>query len=307
MEICMEYYFHLYNNDDFEKKSSIKLNSFKPHLFVKPLDFKGNNNENESILDEYTFETCDLQIIALKKEKSSDKGVNCFYCNKKIDEINEKDISQLLRGSNTWCRKDGENCFIGDGGKTLFVFDANKFGVISNEGFGKIYFHWALRLRALAEAYNIKADEFIAETKEAYKSGNVDKMCNIRDEIYEFDLMHYFENPISENSFLCIKIWEYFVKFLRVKEKHNEMKTQISELVNIIEVREKQKQAKIEAKEKEEQAQKDKERDRSLQIKIAIFGVVMAIITLFSEEIKPPIKTCFNQVKDYLFIKFSNK
>lgn len=245
-------------------------------IFIKNIDFYFDKNSNT-----YTI----FNNLCIKEtEKVNNKKVS-FYLKENIENLTEKaqevlhkEISKLLRGSDTWRRKDGENCFVSDDGKTLFVFDANRFGVIGNNLRSPLYFKIALQIYALAMAYNIKTDEFINKMEKAYKRNILKEMCEVRDEIYEFNFLYYFENPISLNSFFYVRIWEYFVKFLRVKEKHNEMKTQISELVNIIEMRKKEEQAKIEAKEKEEQAQKDKERE----IKFTRIGIAIALISLLA-------------------------
>lgn len=304
----------IYCLEKYGKSSNEILTKFEPSLFLKSIDFIGKEPSTNDDRKEYIYKTCDLQIKFVKKIEENNEIIRkniCFYYEKNIKDLNEeqeeelrKEISQLLRGSNTWYKKDGENknYFISDDGNTIFVFSASNFGVIGNFymykdkeriNISKEYFQNALRLRALAEAYNTKADDFIETMANSFSRDNLTKMCKVRDEIYEFDFVHYFENPISLNSFFYVRIWEYFVKFLRVKEKHNEMKIQISELVNIIEVREKQKQ--------EESNKKQADKLGTINTRIGWIAILIAIITLFADEIKPHIKTYFNQAKNYLF------
>ncbi|MBE0492680.1 MAG: hypothetical protein IBX44_10605 [Sulfurospirillum sp.] len=142
-------------------------------------------------------------------------------------------ISQTLRNSNT-LQISEKNSY--DNSDINVVLSENGFVLCSKLNLSaEDKFERVLLLFLLALAYNLKAEKLLQEVSKSYKNNSYDNMIKLRDEIYAFDLNCFFHNPVIQNKHQVYTIWNLIAKNYDVQVKHNEIKSQVSDLTNIIE------------------------------------------------------------------------
>lgn len=171
----------------------------------------------------------EIRIPDFNKLDDSQAYYGHYFDNLQADE----NISQSLRKSNT-LKISNINCY--DNSDIKVVFAESGFVVCSKLNFraeGK--FERVLLLFLLALAYNLKAEKLLQDVSKSYKNNSYEDMIKLRDEIYAFDLNCFFHNPVIQNKHQVYTIWNLIAQNYDVQVKHNEIKSQVSDLTNIIE------------------------------------------------------------------------
>ncbi|WP_029935160.1 hypothetical protein [Thiomicrospira pelophila] len=139
-------------------------------------------------------------------------------------------ISQSLRGSST-----------------LAVCEANTFesttvkAVFAEKGawiwpkFGKpdVFVRYQL-LYLLARSYNLYAEMQLQKVAQAYDSKDLEKMIDYREAILAFDLKNYYSNPVLIDRHELRQAWPILSKLFELPQVHDEMKTQVQDLSDLI-------------------------------------------------------------------------
>lgn len=155
------------------------------------------------------------------------------YISKGDKDITEEDISINLRGSRT-LKATPTNSY--DNPDIKVIFSENGFAFIEKFGDQTIKFERIYISFLLAHSYNLYSEELILDVSKAYSNSNHKKMFELRKEIYIFDLNCFFFNPVSYKNQQQHTIWSSLSAIYSVEENHKEMKTQIKDLVNLIEI-----------------------------------------------------------------------
>lgn len=174
-------------------------------------------------------------------------------------DISDEDISINLRGSKTLKIKDS-NCYDNTDIKT--VFSENGFAFIEKFGDQSIKFERIYISFLLAHAYNLYSEKLMLEVSKSYTNNNLRKMLELRKEIYIFDLNCFFSNPVNYKYQQQHTIWSYLSRIYSVEQNHKEMKSQIKDLVNLIEIDIKDKEINERLKEKEKREKEKEEEDK---------------------------------------------
>lgn len=177
-------------------------------------------------------------------------------------DITDSDISKELRNSKT-LTIDDSNSYNTDHLKIVyaergFAFIAKKFKEQADM-FEKNYI-----LYLLAHAYNLYSEKLMKEISDYYEKGNDDEILKVRKEIYIFDLNCFFVNPVYNKNHQIHNLWTYLEKIYKVEQNHNQMKYQVKDLVNLIEM-----------------DLKDNENKRASR-RTAILGIIGLMITTLS-------------------------
>lgn len=200
--------------------------------------YENKNNSSKKI---YSLLGFSFQVI--KAENASNTEINNPIKQKNSEtyraylfdkELTDNEISQILRGSKTLA-VDSTNSY--DNTDIKAVFAEGGF-VVNNKLFNisaDDKFHRFLLLFLLALAYNQQAEKFLQEVSYAHKKKKYRKMVNARNNIYNFDLNYYFFNPVRQKLQQTYKIWEIISRVYNVKPLHDEIKSQVVDLANIIE------------------------------------------------------------------------
>lgn len=219
----------------------------------------------------------EVDSIELKSYDIYEEGFS-YYCYFKAMVDDNNGISKILRSSET-LNIDGSNSYISHDLK--FVISEKGFYLSScflenkedKNAFGRF-----LLLYLLALSYNRKAEEFLQKVSSAYKNDNFDEMVKIRDEIYYFDLNYYFYNPVYQYRHQAYSIWNLISKNYEVKIKHDEIKSQIIEFTNVIEIKNREIE---QQKEKIAKENEDKKSDKRNLILTSI-GLLIAFFTFLT-------------------------
>lgn len=179
--------------------------------------------------------------------------------------LDDETVSQALRNSSTLKISD-QNAYDNTDIKVVFsesgfVF-CNKLSYDAKEKFERVEL-----LFILALAYNAKVVRLMQEVATAHKSKSYTKMIELRDAIYSFDLNCFFYNPVKQNKHQVYTLWEIVSSVYDVKIKHDEIKSQITDLTGVIEV-----------KQKEERDNKAQKIERTL----TLVGIAIGIASLVS-------------------------
>lgn len=239
----------------------------------------------------FLFESLNKEIKYYKEENSSKEYINFFdkiffeiesfnskpkkfdffafqvFKNADSDDrmISDLEISRIFRGSNTFIINQNNSY---DSNHLKVVFAENGFCFVAKkyeeqqDMFEKNYI-----LYLLAQAYNLYTQKLITETSACYKSRNIERMLELRKEIYIFDLNCFFSNPVDYKKQQLHSLWNCLEKIYLVQENHKEMKSQIKDLVNLIELdnkEEEKRKYREEIKEREIKRSEEKERHRQL-------------------------------------------
>ncbi|WP_122894119.1 hypothetical protein [Arcobacter peruensis] len=234
-------------------------------------------------------------FFEIKELESKSKKADFFAYHISGDkkDISNMEISKLLRNSDT-LKINESNCY--DNKDIKVVFSENGFVFIAKfdeqiDKFERIYI-----LYLLAQAYNLYTEKLMMDVSSSYKNENFNKMLTLRKEIYSFDLSCFFSNPVNYKKQQMHTIWSFLHDIYSVEENHKEMKSQVEDLVNLIEIdiREKEKEERIKEKEKEERLYRQRKEERveenEKQNKKAFkrtmlltgFGVLIAMFSLGS-------------------------
>ena len=218
-------------------------NGIKDNIYFYTLD---NSKQIYCFFDIYFLIINDSLDISFDKNKNKEnkdklynkyqKGTDFEKCEEYVAYyINEKDgdeiASMAIRNSKT-LRPNKKNSYDNDDIKA--IFDARAFAVLYKFKQDKSKFLRLLRLFILGIAYNKKMLEFLDSVYVAHKNQDINKMITIRDNFLAYDLAIYFTYPVKPESHQTYEIWQRISDMLVIKNTHNEIKSQISDLVQVI-------------------------------------------------------------------------
>jgi hypothetical protein len=219
---------------------------------------KSTNKEYINYFDKVYFEV----EVGDKKFNKCDFFA-CYIPSEKKDITNEN-ISNELRGTKT-LNIDDINCY--DNTDIKVVFSENGFAFISKFDEQKDKFERIYILYLLAHTYNSYTEKTIVDVSNSYNSKELQKMLDLRKEIYIFDLNYFFANPVNYKKQQLHTIWTYLNSIYKIEKNREEMKSQVKDLVELIE---------IELKEIAE------EKNKSKTFWLAIFGLLITMFSLVS-------------------------
>lgn len=259
----------IYKIDIFDKKSvPLDTNNFTEikHKFLYDSlykDIKYSKSENSI---QYLF--FDTVLIKIDLEKTSnndqDKMFNSYYGYYQDSILSDQEISKLLRNSSTLVINE-KNSYEDKNMKIVFaekgfVFCSKRDDRNLSETFERVLF-----LFVLAGAYNAYSDISISNVSESFRNKDFDKMIKTRDDIYSFDVRCFFHNPIKMNRHQTFDLWNMISSNYYIKPKYDEMKSQISDLANIIEIK---------------QQKTQEEKNKKFERLVAIIGIILAATSL---------------------------
>lgn len=182
-----------------------------------------------------------------------DSYVYCCYTNKNIN-TDDDSISQLLRGSSS-LKITEHNSYSFDFMKVVFA--ERGFVLLSSM---EEMFERCVLMFIVSLAYNYYNSALLSQMSELDQRRDLKEMINVRDKYFYYNLLVYFTNPIKYQRYALFAIWEKMSNFYHVDKVHNEVKSQLNDLVGII-------QNKIETR---------------FQRFISVLGVIVAIISVFA-------------------------
>ena len=218
-----------------KKKLNDKLEINKNHKFLNELIqekityFKDGSTNKEYInyFDKVYFE---IEISDRKSTKCD--FFACYIPSEKKDIVNEE-ISNELRGTKT-LNIDETNCY--DNSDIKVVFSENGFAFISKFEEQKDKFERIYVLYLLAHTYNVYTKKTIIDVSNSYNSKELGKMIEVRKEISIFDLNYFFSNPVDYKKQQLYTLWAYLNSIYKVEKNREEMKNQVKDLVDLIEI-----------------------------------------------------------------------
>lgn len=197
----------------------------------------------------------------IKNYKTSKKcNTSPYKAYYSTENLSDEEISQKLRGSKT-LKISEQNTYHNDNDIKVVVCEKGFIWCNQHTAFEEKKlerFEMTLKLFLIAIAYNQKSTEILDSVSSSYQSKSYKKMIEIRDEIYGFDLNYFFENPVKQDRHQQYDIWKIIQQNYHVIELHNEIKSRVVGLTNIIETKRKDTQKKW----------------------IAIFGLIISILSL---------------------------
>ena len=153
-----------------------------------------------------------------------------------------------------------------------------------------------LLLFLLALAYNARMDAFLKDSIDiynTYKSENTNlsdtiykRIIDFREYVYFFNLKYFFEFPVKQDRRELFKIWELISNTYLVKQKHDEINAQVSDLTKVITLNQNEKKLE-EEKEFQERIQ---DRDKKFNKNISLIGIVLAIAPILIDIVNLYIK-----------------
>lgn len=259
------YSFNEINKEDILNKNVvIKKHKFLHESVNKEITYYEDSKNGIKYIS--YFEKVFFEIIEHENKPKKFDFMGC-YISKENKDITEDDISFKLRGSKT-LKVTLSNCY--DNPDIKVVFSENGFAFVENFGnqsdkFERIYISFLL-----AHAYNLYSEKLMIEVSKSYTNNNHKRMLELRKEIYIFDLNCFFFNPVNYKKQQQHTIWSYLSAIYSVEENHKEMKSQIKDLVNLIEIdlKDKETQSILKEKEKEEKLYKDRKEERDIEKEI---------------------------------------
>lgn len=225
---------------------------------IKYLKNIKNQKECINFFDKIYFE---IEECDIKPQKSD--FFACYASSKEIKD--DVAISQELRNTNT-LKIDNSNCY--DNTDIKVIFSEKGFMFISkfDESSHLERFHKVALLYLLAQAYNFYTLQLTSDISTAYSSNNFQKMLDIRKEVYLFDLSCFYTNPVKYQTQQMYTIWKFIENNYNIGQNHYEMKSQMQDLVNVIEI------------ELKDQEQKEKNIESKKQHKTTIILGIMGLI-----------------------------
>ncbi|MCJ8326763.1 MAG: hypothetical protein MJK08_06645 [Campylobacterales bacterium] len=253
------YSFNVVKKEGVLNKQKVSKNHKFLHESVnKEIVYYEDQNKNKKYISYFGK----VYFEILEHENRPDKfDFLACYILKENKDISDEDISLKLRNSKTLKIKNS-NCY--DNSDIKVVFSQNGFALIENFGDQSIKFEKIYISFLLAHSYNIYSEALMIEVSKSYSNNNHKRMLELRKEIYIFDLNCFFFNPINYKNQQQHTIWSYLRGLYSVEENHKEMKSQIKDLVNLIEIdiKDKEEQERLKEIEKKEKLYKDRKEER---------------------------------------------
>lgn len=134
-------------------------------------------------------------------------------------------------------------------------------------------FYRILMMYLLALAYNQKMDKLSNMMALIFMNNKQNKkytesLENFITDIHAFDLQYFFENPVKMDRYQTYNLWNIIARNYNVKAKHDEIKSQVLALADIISRNKEKKQVLLEKK---------------FQKRITRLGLIIAIIPIILE------------------------
>lgn len=214
------------------------------------------------------LKTDDSNIIPSKYIKIDNASKINFVAHYVDEDIDDESISKTLRGSTTLKINDTNSLDL----KDIKV-------VLSERGFlfcNKLYkdkekFDNTIFLYILSIAYNIKINVFFQQVLQNYDENSYDKLIETKREFFEFNLNCFFYNPIIKRHHQKCSIWNLMSSYYDIKTNHEEIKTQMLDLIDLVENQQKTKQ------------DKDFKKFEMKMIRIGIFIAVLSLVSVIKD------------------------
>lgn len=149
-----------------------------------------------------------------------------------MSDKNGEDIASMAIRNSKTLKANGKNSY--DNYDIKAIFDARAFVILYKFNQDDSKFYRQVILFILGIAYNKKMLEFLNDVYTSYKNKDINKMVATRDDFLGYDLSVYFTNPVKPQSHQTYEIWGRISDVLAIKNTHNEIKSQISDLVQVI-------------------------------------------------------------------------
>ena len=138
----------------------------------------------------------------------------------------------------------------------------------------------------LALAYNARMDAFLKDSIDiynTYKSENTNlsdtiykRIIDFREYVYFFNLKYFFEFPVKQDRHELFEIWELISNTYLVKQKHDEINAQVSDLTKVITLNQNEKKLEEEKEFQERIQDRDKKFNKNISIfKKSIFDCIV--------------------------------
>ncbi|MFQ6341951.1 hypothetical protein [Campylobacter sp. VTCC 70190] len=157
--------------------------------------------------------------------------------------ITDEEISQNLRGSFT-LKINEHNCY--DNPDAKVIFSEKGFLFQGKIGSYESKFQDVLSMFILSLAYREKIEYYLNLTSSIIDGEKYNNIIDIKKDFYCFNLKYFFSNPIHYNYQQKHAIWMIIFEYYSILKKHQEVKIQIENLVDILYIEQKQREEKIE-------------------------------------------------------------
>ena len=223
-----------------------KVDKTNPHKFLfesimKEILFYTNQDESEKYVSFFS----EISFKEVEKEKNSSKtniDLFAYYIElSDYEKLSDKDKSLLLRDSTTF-KETESNTY--DGSNIKVVFTEKGFLYLAKYDNQFDHFKRVRLLFLLSQAYNLYTEKLINDISYFYSIDNYRKMIDLRKTIYVFDLNCFFFNPVPYKYHQLNILWSYISNIYFINQKHDEMKSQMEDLVNLIELNNKEEERK---------------------------------------------------------------
>lgn len=256
------YCFNEVEKSDLNGKVEIKKNhKFLNELIQEKVTYFKDENTNKEYINYFDKVYFEIDISNRKSTKCDFFG--CYIPSEKKDITNEE-ISNELRGTKT-LNINETNCY--DNSDIKVVFSENGFAFISKFEEQKDKFERIYVLYLLAHTYNVYTKKTIIDVSNSYNSKELEKMIEVRKEISIFDLNYFFSNPVDYKKQQLYTLWAYLNSIYKVEKNREEMKNQIKDLVDLIEI------------ELKNLAEK---KDKNRTFWLTVFGLLITMFSLVS-------------------------
>ena len=225
----------IYENDELKKSKPVKNGNFLHESISKQI-LVYEIDEYQKIYSIFGYH------FLIVKETENNKTFNKIF--KKIEQdtfyqahystqiLTDEEISKTLRNSMTLQISKNN------------TYDSDIKVVVCEKGFiwcnkynfdNTNKFEMTLILFLIAISYNKKSTEILSDVSNSYQGKSYKEMIKTRDEIYDFDLKYFFENPVKQDRHQQYDIWKIIEKNYHIIDIHNEIKSRVVGLTNIIE------------------------------------------------------------------------
>lgn len=225
--------YHFLGNLEKEIDVYHPLNNNENIFYVKIIDIYYLIEEKIITLDEIIEKnTKIMDIFSYKQAIRYENNYMLFNEERILNKKNHNDvllaISYALRGSHTLDNLQDEQKLINQS----LEFIVSKRGIYCFSPFAaqrkKILINYLLVLTYLNKCIN-----FINEAANCNKDKDYLK---IRTKVLEFEIKHFFNNPVKYNRYELYDIYEMIATFYKVKEIKNELKEQIKDIAKMAQI-----------------------------------------------------------------------
>lgn len=220
---------------------------------IIPIENKDNLNFKPAKEQEFLHESIQEQILVCELDenqkiysvfgfhfllKNKDEGIKYdrYYAYFSTEELSDEDISKTLRGSRT-LKLTEKNTYTNANDIKVIICERGFMWCNISQYDSTPRFYKTIILFLVALAYNRKSTQILNNVATSYKNKSHKEMIKARNEIYDFDLNCFFENPVKQDRHQQYNIWIIIEKNYHVINTHNEIESQVINLANVIETR----------------------------------------------------------------------